>query len=204
MPRKRLALDTIENRVFRCLWPHPRPLVTEINMAEHGSCCNQRELLVDKSHRNGRESIPWRSWSTVFIFRHIHFCHERTTMTSETSENTIFVRFYFTLFYLTLTSVSKRPCPTCHIIWSHTCCVSVKKGQWANKALNYQTKMLNSNLNKAITLMKVDQRNYDAKMTSKDRIQSSACPEFSRAVCTLFMPRICPLQVRLKIWLQFF
>ena len=111
-------------------------------------------------------------------------------MTSKTSENTIFVRFYFTLFYLTLTSVGKRPCAACHMIWSHACCVSVKKGQWANKALNYQTKMLNSDLNKAITLMKVDQSNYDAKMTSKDRIQSSACPEFSPAVCTLFMPRV--------------
>ena len=50
--------------------------------------------------------------------------------------------------------------------------------------------MLNSDLNKAITLMKVDQSNYDAKMTSKDRIQSSASPEFSPAVCTLFMPRV--------------
>lgn len=139
---------------------------------------------------HSRESIPWRSSSTVFIFRHIFFCHERTTMTSETSENAIFVRFYFTLFYLTLTSVGKRPCAACHMIWSHACCVSVKKGQWANKALNYQTKMLNSDLNKAITLMKVDQSNYDAKMTSKNRIRSSACPEFSPAVCTLFMPRV--------------
>ena len=31
------------------------------------------------------------------IFRHVYFCHEGTKMTSETSENTIFVRFYFTL-----------------------------------------------------------------------------------------------------------
>ena len=110
-------------------------------------------------------------------------------MTSETSENTIFVRFYFTLFYLTLTSVGKRPCCLSHDMKSRLLCC-VKKGQWANKALNYHTKMLNSDLNKAITLMKVDQSNYDAKMTSKDRIQSSACPEFSRAVCTLFMPRV--------------
>ena len=38
------------------------------------------------------------------MFRHIYFCHERMTMTSETSENTIFVRFYFTLCYLMLTA----------------------------------------------------------------------------------------------------
>ena len=44
-----------------------------------------------------------RSWSTVSIFRHIYFCHEGTTMASETSENTIFVRFYSTLCYLMLT-----------------------------------------------------------------------------------------------------
>ena len=45
-----------------------------------------REVLVHKSHRNSRESIPLRSWSTVSIFRHVYFCHERTMMTSETSE----------------------------------------------------------------------------------------------------------------------
>ena len=50
--------------------------------------------------------------------------------------------------------------------------------------------MLDSDLNKAITLVKVDQSNYDAKMTSKDRIQSPAYPEFSPAVCTMFMPRV--------------
>ena len=60
--------------------------------------------LVDKSQRNSRASIPWRGWSTVSIFRHIfYFCHERTTMASETSENTIFVRFYFTRCYVMLT-----------------------------------------------------------------------------------------------------
>ena len=102
-----------------------------------------------------------------------------------------------------LTSVSKRTCATCHMIWSHACCVSVKKGQWANKALNYQTKMLNSDLNKAITLMKVDQSNYDAKMTSKDRIQSSAFPN-SLAWSVRSLCHACSLHVRLKIWLQFF
>ena len=46
----RLELDntewsrTNENRVFRCLWRHRRPLVTETNMAEYGSCCKLREV----------------------------------------------------------------------------------------------------------------------------------------------------------------
>ena len=31
------------------------------------------EVLFDKSHRRSRESIPWRGWSTVSIFRHIKF-----------------------------------------------------------------------------------------------------------------------------------
>ena len=66
----------------------------EINMAEYGSCWKQREVLVDKLHRNSRESIPWRSWSTVSIFRHIYLSDENATMTSETSENTIVVRFH--------------------------------------------------------------------------------------------------------------
>ena len=34
------------------------------------------------------------------IFRYIYFCHYRTTMTSETSENAIFVRLYFAQCYL--------------------------------------------------------------------------------------------------------
>jgi len=55
--------------------------------------------------------------------------------------------------------------------------------------------MFNSDLNKANTLMKVTQRNYEAKMTSEDRIQGSACPEFSRVVCTLFMPRMLSARV---------
>ena len=75
-----------ENRVFRCIWYYHIPLVTEINTTEHGSC---REALVDKLQRTRRKSIPLRSWSTVTIFRHIYFFHERTTMTSE---KTIFVR----------------------------------------------------------------------------------------------------------------
>ena len=35
------------------------------------------------------------------IFRHIDFCHKSTIIMSETSENTIFVRFYLTLSCLT-------------------------------------------------------------------------------------------------------
>ena len=68
-------------------------------MAKYGLCYKQREVLVDKSHHSVRESNSWRSWSTVSIFRHIYFCHERTTVTSE---NTIFVRFYFDACYLIL------------------------------------------------------------------------------------------------------
>ena len=41
----------------------------------------------------------------LFVCSRSHICHERTTMTSEISENTIFVRFSFTLCYLILTSV---------------------------------------------------------------------------------------------------
>ena len=106
----RVALDNIEwcrtneNLIFRCLWRHLRALETEINMAQYGSCCKQREVLVNKSHPNSRESIPWRRWSTVSIFRHIYFCHERTTIT----KNTIFVRFHFTACYSMLTEQTKN------------------------------------------------------------------------------------------------
>ena len=68
----------------------------------------QSEVVVDKSHRKSRESIPWRRRSSVSIFNHIYFCHERTMMTSQTSEDTIFVRFYFTLCYLMLTAAHER------------------------------------------------------------------------------------------------
>ena len=53
------------------------------------------------THCNSRESIPWRSWSTVSISRHIYFCHERMPMTLQT--NMIFLRFFFTQCYLMLT-----------------------------------------------------------------------------------------------------
>ena len=32
-----------------------------------------------------KESITWKNWSTVSIPRQIYFCHEWTTMTSDTS-----------------------------------------------------------------------------------------------------------------------
>ena len=40
------------------------------------------------------------AWAT---FGHIYFRHQRPKMTSETSESTIFLRFYFSLCYLMLT-----------------------------------------------------------------------------------------------------
>ena len=97
-------------------------------MEEYVSCCKQRDVPVDKSHRNNKESCCLLvSISRRIYFCHertrtsskklidhlrirIYFCHERTTMTSETSENTIFVRFYFTLCYLMLTL---RNIPNC-------------------------------------------------------------------------------------------
>lgn len=95
----RLVLHDIEwsrtnkNRLSRCPWRHCRPLVTEIKVAEYGSCFKQKEALVHKSHRSSTESIPCTSWSTVSITRCIYFCQKRTKMTSETSENTSFFRF---------------------------------------------------------------------------------------------------------------
>ena len=77
--------------------------VPEINMAEYGSSCKQSVILDDKSDGKSQESIPWRSWSTVSIFRHTFFHDEKATMTSETSENTIVAWFYFTLCYQMLT-----------------------------------------------------------------------------------------------------
>ena len=44
---------------------------------------------ANKEKDSSIKRISWRSWLTVFIFRHITSCHERTTMTSEISENTI-------------------------------------------------------------------------------------------------------------------
>lgn len=50
-----------------------------MSVVEYGSCFKQRQALLDKSHRNSRENIPWRSWSAVSTSRHIYFCLERTT-----------------------------------------------------------------------------------------------------------------------------
>ena len=78
-------MEPHEYRVFR--WYRRCPLVAGINMAEYGSCCKQRGLHVDKSHRNSRGSITWRSWfidkyfsllAARTIFRHIYLCGERT------------------------------------------------------------------------------------------------------------------------------
>ena len=70
-----------------------------------GLCCKPREVLVDKSHHKSREraSLEKIDRPSPYPPRHIYFCHEWTTMTSETSEKTAFVRFYFTLCYITLT-----------------------------------------------------------------------------------------------------
>lgn len=81
-------LEPNEHRVSRCLWRHCHFLVTETNMAEYVSYCKKREVHIDKS--------------TVSISRRIYFCHEKTTMMSKTSENTIFLRFYYTQPYLML------------------------------------------------------------------------------------------------------
>ena len=42
-----------------------------------------------------RASLEEVDRPSPYIFRHIYFRHEMTTMTSETSENAIFVRFFF-------------------------------------------------------------------------------------------------------------
>ena len=86
------------------LWRHRCPLITEINMAEYGYGWS----TSSKEARSGFAILFMDGFFSLFaawtIFRHIYFCHERTTtMTSETSENTICVRFYFTLCYLMLT-----------------------------------------------------------------------------------------------------
>ena len=68
-----------------------------------------REVLVDKSHRNSRESIPLRSWSTVSIFRHVYLSREDDDDDDVRDIwNTIFVRFYVTLCYLMLLNSQPR------------------------------------------------------------------------------------------------
>ena len=70
--------------------------------AEYGSCCKHSEVFVDKSYPNSREDPLKKLILRLYIPPYL-FCHESATMTSETWENTIFVRFNFTLCYLILT-----------------------------------------------------------------------------------------------------
>ena len=46
-----------ENRVFRSLTSSSSSRDRNKNMTEYGSFHKQREILVDKSHRNNRESV---------------------------------------------------------------------------------------------------------------------------------------------------
>ena len=78
----------------------------KIHMAEYGDgrSTSSRDALSAIAMRFIDEYFSlFAAWT---IFRHIYFCHERTAMTSEISENTIFVRFYFTRCYQMLTFVS--------------------------------------------------------------------------------------------------
>ena len=76
---------------------------TNENMAEYGSCCKRSEVRVDKSHGNNRGSIPWRSCSTVPIFRHIYFLSREDDNEVRDIGKHDFVRFNFTLCDLILT-----------------------------------------------------------------------------------------------------
>ena len=60
------------------------------------------------ANRASLEEVDRRSpYSAILI------CHERTTMTLETLENTIFVRFYFTLLSNANPSAIRRPYWNC-------------------------------------------------------------------------------------------
>ena len=102
-----LALDSIgwkrmnENQVFRCLWSHRCPLVTEINMAEYGSCCKRREVLVDKSYRSSTEKLIDRLHNPPYLFLSREDDNEVRDIGKK--KKRIFVRYYFTLSYLMLT-----------------------------------------------------------------------------------------------------
>ena len=59
------------------------------------------------SSRDARSLLLLCDLSTTISLcsmNHIYIGHEKTAMTSETSENPIFVRFYLTLCYLMLTN----------------------------------------------------------------------------------------------------
>ena len=75
-----------ENRVFRCLFRHPRPLVAEIDMVGYGDgrLTSSRDALFAIAMY--RRVLPLFAASTKF--RLVYLGHERTTMTSETSKNT--------------------------------------------------------------------------------------------------------------------
>ena len=93
----------------KCMWRHRRPLVTEINMAGYGDgrSTSSRDALSAVATRftDGYFSL-FAVWT---IFRHIYFCHYRTMMTSETSENAIFVRLYFAQCNLMQTAQNMKP-----------------------------------------------------------------------------------------------
>ena len=57
-----LALDTISRTERKSRFPMSLTSSSSSRdrkkyMVEYGSCCKQREVLVDKSHHNSRESI---------------------------------------------------------------------------------------------------------------------------------------------------
>ena len=79
---------------------------SEITMAEYGSCGKRRG------------GIHWIISSTVII-RYIYFCHERTTVTPEKTQNAILVWFNFTLCYLLPTATCMTSNKGRHLVWSH-------------------------------------------------------------------------------------
>ena len=85
--KERLQKNPNENRVFRCLWRHRRPLVAEINMAEYGDgrSTSSRDALLSRCHLSTNASL--------------YLQHEPY---SDYGDATIFARFCFTLAYLML------------------------------------------------------------------------------------------------------
>ena len=86
--KERLQKNPNENRVFRCLWRHLRPLVSEINMADMETV---DQLL------QGCTAIRGCHLSTSAS---LYLQHEPYT---DYGDVTIFVRFCFNLAYLMLT-----------------------------------------------------------------------------------------------------
>ena len=86
---------------------HTEVELQDNGMAEYGDgrSTSSREALSAIAMRFIDEYFSlFTAWTIFCPF--FFFCHERTTITSETSENTIFVRFYFTLYYLMRTGKS--------------------------------------------------------------------------------------------------